>query len=71
MEIKTGSTDYEKLVESTQECVVENKTVGSLNMVNHDVGSDDLCNTVDTCDIVLHMKPEILSLLRAVADISD
>ena len=33
--------------------VAENEKIGSLNTVNHDVGSDDFHNAVDTRDIII------------------
>ena len=42
--------------------------VGSLNMVNRDIGSDNVRHTVDTRDIISRMKPDLLSRLRSVAD---
>ena len=50
-----------KAVESVQECVVENEKVISLNTVNCDIGSDDFHNTVDMCDIISCVKPDLLS----------
>ena len=46
---------------------MKNEKVGSLNMVNRDVGSDDIDNTVDTRDIISRVKPDLLSRLRSVA----
>ena len=67
MEIKIENADREKAVESAQECVMENEKSGSLNIVNHGVGSDYLRNAVDTCDIILRIKPELLIKLKSVA----
>ena len=67
MEVKTGITDCAKLVKSAQECVVGNETFVSLNMVNSDTGSDNVFHTVDMRDILSHVKPELLSLLKSVA----
>ena len=67
METKTGSTYHAISVKSAQEFAVVNHKVGSLNMVNRDVGSDNVRHTVDTRDIVLRMKPDLLSQLRSVA----
>ena len=67
MEIKTENADRAKAVESAQECVMENEKFRSLNMVNNDVGSDYLRNAVDTCDIILRVKPDLLSLLMLMS----
>ena len=67
MEQKTENTNLAKAVESAQECVVKNEKVRSLNMVNRDVGSDDINNTVDTRDIISHVKTDLLSRLKSVA----
>ena len=67
MEIKTENADRAKAVKSAQECVVENEKVGSLNTVNHDVGSGNFHNAIDMRDIILCMKPDLLSRLRLVA----
>ena len=64
MEVKTGSTDRAKLVESAQECVVVNEKVEILKTVNRDVGRDDVHHTVDTHDIILRVKPDPLSRLE-------
>ena len=61
MEARTENGDRSKSVESAQDCVVKNKKVGSLNSVNHYVGSKDINNTVDTRDIIIHVKPDLLS----------
>ena len=53
-------------VESAQECVGENK-VGSLNTGNRDVGSDDINQAVDTREMILRVKPDLLSRLKLVA----
>ena len=66
MEKKTGSMDRAKLDESSQECVVGNDIVRSLNTGNCDVGSDDVTNTVDTRNIILRIKPELLIQLKSV-----
>ena len=67
MEIKIENADREKAVESAQECVMENEKSGSLNIVNYGVGSDYLRNAVDTCDIILRVKPDLLSLLMLMS----
>ena len=46
---------------------MKNKKSGSLNAVNRDVGSDDINNTVDTCDKISRVKPDLLSQLKSVA----
>ena len=46
--------------------VGENK-VGSLNMGNRDVGSDDIKQAVDTREIIARVKPDLLSRLKSVA----
>ena len=46
--------------------VGENK-VGGLNMVNSDVGSDDINQTVDTREIISRVKPDLLIRLKSVA----
>ena len=61
MEIKTENADRVKVVKSAQDCVVENEKGGSLNTVNHDVGSDDFHNAVDMCNIISRVKPDLLS----------
>ena len=66
-EEKTEDADCTKAVESVQECVVGNEKVRSLNTVNCDLGSDSVNNTVDTCDIILRIKPELLIQLKSVA----
>ena len=53
-------------VESVQECVGEKK-IGSLNMGNRDVGSDDINQAVEMRDIILRVKPNLLSRLKSVA----
>ena len=40
---------------------MENKKVGSLNTVNRDIGSDEINNTVDMCNIISRVKPDLLS----------
>ena len=67
MEEKTGSTDCAKLVESVQECVVTNEKVGILNMINCDIGSDEVRHIVDMRNIISQVKLEMLSQLRSVA----
>ena len=67
MEARTENADRAKAVESVQECVVKNKKVESLNTVNRDVGSDDINNTVDTHNIILCVKPDLLSRPKSVA----
>ena len=47
--------------------VVGNDKVGSLNTGNHDVGSDDINNAVDTREIISRVKPDLLSRLKSVA----
>ena len=51
MEAKTEDANRVIAVELAQECVVGNEKVGSLNMRNCDVGSDDVNNTVYTREI--------------------
>ena len=46
--------------------VGENK-VGSLNMGNSDVGSDDINQTVDMREIISRAKPDLLIQLKSVA----
>ena len=46
---------------------MKNEKVGSLNMVNRDVGSDDINQAVDTREIISHVKPDLLSRLKSVA----
>ena len=47
--------------------VVENGKIGSLKMVNCDVCMDEFHNDLDMCDIILRVKPDLLSRLRSVA----
>ena len=61
VEGKKVSTDCAKLFESVQECVVENKKVGSLNSGTRDVGSDNVHHTVYARNIILCVKPDLLS----------
>ena len=65
MENKTRSMDRAKLAESSQECVVGNKKVGSLSTGNYDIGSDAIRHTVDgisdLCNIIAHTEPDLLS----------
>ena len=67
MEGKKEDADRTIAVEALQDCVVGNDKVGSLNMGNHDVGSDDVNNSVDTCEIISHVKTDLLSWLKSVA----
>ena len=60
METNTKDADHVIAVKSAQECVGENK-VGSLNTGNRDVGSDDINQAVDTREIILCVKPDLLS----------
>ena len=46
---------------------MENEIFGSLNTVNHDVASNNFHNSVDTCDIISPVKPDLLCRLRLVA----
>ena len=48
---------FRKKVKSAHECVVGNDKFGSLNMVKHDVGSDNSENAVDTRKIISRVKP--------------
>ena len=66
METKTEDNDRVIAVGSSQECVVGNK-VGSLNTGYRDVGSDNINQDVDTREIILRMKPYLLSRLKSVA----
>ena len=54
-------------VESVQECIAGNNKVRRRNTGNRDLGSDDINRAVDTCKIILHMKPDLLSRLKSVA----
>ena len=67
MEARTENSDPEKGSKSAQECVVKTNKSGGLNMINRDIGSDDINNTVDTRDIILRVKPDLLSRLNSVA----
>ena len=67
MEAKTENADRAIAFESAQECVVGNDKVGSLNTGNHDVGSDNANNAVDTRKITLRAKSDLLSRLKSVA----
>ena len=67
LEEKTEYSDRAKAVESAQECVVGNDKVGSLNTGKCYVDSDDVKNTVDTCEIISRVKPDLLSRLKSVA----
>ena len=66
METKTEDANHAISVESAQDCVDENK-VGSLNTGNCDVGSDDINQAVDTREIILRVKPDLLIQLKSVA----
>ena len=66
METKTEDADRAIVVESAQECVGENKVI-SLNTGNCDVGSDEINQDVDTREIILHVKSEVLRRLKSVA----
>ena len=46
---------------------MENDKVGSLNTGNRDVGSDNMQQTLNTRDIIVRTKPDLLSQLRSVA----
>ena len=50
-----------------QGVVLGNDKSGSLNTGNRDVGSDDVDNAVDTREIILRVKPDLLSRLKLVA----
>ena len=47
--------------------VVENGKIGSLNMVNCDVCINEFHNDEDIRDIILRVKPDLMSRLRSVA----
>ena len=47
--------------------IVGENTVGSLNTGNGDVGSDDIKQAVNTCEIIACVKPDLLSRLKSVA----
>ena len=67
MEGKKEDADRTIAVEALQDCVVGNDKVGSLNMGNHDVGSDDVNKTLDMREIISRVKPDLLSRLKSVA----
>ena len=50
--------------------VVENEKFGILNTVNHDVGIDDMHNTVYMHSIIARVKPYLLIRLKSVAAMS-
>ena len=59
---------YEKVgLERDGASVVGNVKVGSLNTGNRDVGKDDVNNAVDTREIILRVKSDLLSRLKSVA----
>ena len=47
--------------------VIGNDKVGILNIINRDVGSDDVNNAIDTREIILRVKLDLLSRLKSVA----
>ena len=61
-----GHNRYDN-VRSDGTTVMGDEKFRSLNMVNNDVGSDYLRNAVDTCDIILRVKPDLLSRLMLVS----
>ena len=67
IEAKTEDADRAMTVESAQEFVVGNDKFGILNTGNCDIGSDDVNNTVDTREIILRVKSDLLSGLKSVA----
>ena len=66
METNTEDADRSIAVESAQKCADENK-VGILNAGNCDVGSDNIIQDVDTREIILRKKADLLSGLNSVA----
>ena len=66
MEANTEDADRTIAVKSDQECVAEDDKVERLNMGNRDLGSDDVNEAVDTCEIISRVKPDLLSRLKSV-----
>ena len=66
METKTEDAYHAIAIELAQECADENK-VGILNTGLRDVGSGDIIQAVDTREIILRVKPDLLSRLKSVA----
>ena len=67
MGANTEDAIFEILVKSAQGCVVGYDKIGSLNMVNRDIGSDDINNAIYTREIKLHVKPDLLNRLKSEA----
>ena len=70
MKIKLKLTKLDPTNMSPAPYVAKNEKVGSLNTVHCDVGSDNINNTVDTRNIILRVKPDLLSQLKSVAAVA-